>query len=116
MKNEKKEQPRTKKQNDALHKYFEIVAEILNDAGLDMRAVLKPEIDIPWTTMNVKEFLWRPVQILQLRKESTTQLTTKEIDEVFETLNRHLAKFGVHQPFPSLKAIADRMREEEELL
>lgn len=116
MKKEKKEQPRTKRQNDALHKYFELVAGVLNDAGLDMRQVLKPEVDIPWNTYNVKEFLWRPVQILQLGKESTTQLTTKEIDLVYDTLNRHLSKLGISEPFPSLKEIAEKSRKEEELL
>src|SRR3990167_7615419 len=97
--------PRTAQQNRALHLYFELIADTLNDAGLDMRAVLKPEVEIPWTARNVKEFLWRPVQKIQLGKDSTTDLTTKEIDVVFETVNRHLAKHGIHIPFPSIEEI-----------
>jgi len=99
---------RTKKQNRALHKYFSLVAGTLNDAGLDMRAVLKPEVDIPWTGKTIKEYLWRPIQEVQTTKKSTTELTTKEISEVWETLNRHLGqKLGVHEPFPSIDEIME---------
>ena len=74
------EKQRTLTQNRALHLYFQLVADTLNDAGLDMRVVLKPEIDIPWSKNTVKEFLWKRIQEIQLRKASTTELTTKEID------------------------------------
>lgn len=103
---QKPEQKRTDAQNRALHLYFTLIADTLNDAGLDMRKVLKPGVDIPWSTDTVKEYLWRPIQKLQLRKESTTQLITKEIDKVFDTLNRHLGeKFGIHEDFPSIETI-----------
>src|SRR3990167_11125492 len=82
---EKIYQPRTARQNRAMHLLYRFIATTLNDAGYDMRAVLKPEIDIPWNGKTVKEYLWRPIQKLQLKKESTTELTTKEIDEVFDT-------------------------------
>jgi len=105
---------RTLKQNAAIHLYFQKIAEVLNDAGLDMRKVLKPEVHIPWTKQTVKDFLWRPVQELMVRKESTTELERKEIDPIFDTVNRHLAKFGVKQPFPSVEALLDAQREEED--
>lgn len=70
-----------------------------------MRAVLKPQIDIPWTGDSVKEYLWRSIQKVQLQKESTKDLSTKDIDVVYETLNRHLGeKFGIHVEFPSNEA------------
>src|SRR3990167_6345758 len=106
--------PRTAQQNRALHLYFELIADTLNDAGLDMRAVLKPEVEIPWTARNVKEFLWRPVQKIQLGKDSTTDLTTKEIDVVFETVNRHLAKHGIHVPFRALRRLCFRFMAKKE--
>jgi hypothetical protein len=98
------EKQRTVQQNKALHLYFEIIAEKLNDAGLDMRAVLKPNIEIPWTKESVKDHLWRPVQELYLKKDSTTELTTDEITKVYEVLNRFLAeKHGISQEFPSIE-------------
>jgi hypothetical protein len=108
------EKQRTKKQNRALHLYFRLIAQRLNDAGLDMRVVLKPGIAIQWTPDMVKEYLWRKIQEIQLQKGSTTQLTTKDIDKIVVTLNSLLAeKFGIDQPFPSLEEIINRMRLEE---
>lgn len=93
---------RTPTQNNALHLYFEMLAEALNEAGLDMKKMMKA--DIPWNAYNVKNELWRPIQEAQLGKKSTTQLTTKDIDKVYETLNRLLGeKKGIHVPFPSIE-------------
>jgi len=105
MKQEKVSDKRTLKQNAALHVYFGLVAETLNLAGLDMRAVLKPEIQIPWSIMSVKEYMWRPIQKIQLQKNSTTELTKRDIDLVYDTMNRALAEHGVHEPFPSIEEI-----------
>lgn len=97
---------RTVQQNKALHLLFTHLATTLNEAGLDMRRTLKHDIDIPWTPNSVKEFLWRPVQNAQLNKDSTTELTTTEIDQVFDTINKHLGeRFGLHVPFPSIETL-----------
>jgi hypothetical protein len=100
-----KKKLRTSKQNRALHLLFGMIADALNDAGLDMRKVLKPEIEIPWTKDTIKNQLWRPIQKIQIGKESTTELTTKEIDQVFDTVNRFLSKHGISQNFPSIEEI-----------
>ena len=93
---------RTLKQNKSLHQYFRLLAEELNNAGYDMRRTLKPGVDIPWSSETVKEYLWKPIQNAQLMKQSTKDLTTKEIDLVYDTLNRHLGQTtGVTIEFPS---------------
>jgi hypothetical protein len=77
------------------------LAEVLNDAGLDMKKTLKPEIDIPWTEENVKNHMWRPIQEAMYEKESTTELSTVEISDVYLVLSRHLSeKFGIHVDWP----------------
>lgn len=92
----------TDQQRKALHLYFDMLAEALNNAGLDMRKTLKPGIDIPWTRENVKNHLWRPIQIVMTEKKSTTMLDRIEPSQIYEVLNRHLAeKFKVFVPFPS---------------
>ena len=97
---------RTLTQNAALHVLYTLLAESLNGAGLDMRKVLKPGIDIPWSPDTVKNYLWRPIQKAQLGKTSTTELSTVDIDKVFDTLNKHLGeKFGIHEDFPSMETI-----------
>jgi len=106
MNTDKEVKQRTDAQNRALHLLFTQLAEQLNDMGFDMRKTLKPEIDIPWNGKTIKEYLWRPIMKAQLGKESTTELTTKEIDEVFDTINRHLGeKFGVNISFPSIDSL-----------
>lgn len=100
---------RTSRQNRALHLLFDHLAKELSGAGLDMRKTLKEGVEIPWSGSTVKEYLWRPIQQAQLQKKSTTDLTTKEIDAVFETINRHLGeRFGLHVDFPSIESLISR--------
>lgn len=106
---EKETKQRTLQQNRALHKLFDMLAQTLNESGNDMRRTLKEGVDIPWSGDTVKEYLWRPIQKAQLQKESTTELTTRDIDAVFETLNRHLGeKLGVYTPFPSVEEVIQK--------
>jgi hypothetical protein len=84
-----------------MHLYFRLLAEKLNDAGLDMKRTLKPGVDIPWTAENVKNHLWRPIQEAVTGKESTTEITTVDPSHVYEVLNRHTAeKLGVSVEWP----------------
>jgi hypothetical protein len=99
---------RTKQQNKALHMYLEHLAQELNDAGLDMRTVLKPEVEIPWSKETAKLHLWHPIQKVLLPHTvdpegvpSTTFLEKREVDKVYEVINRHISKHGIHVPFPS---------------
>lgn len=103
-----KEKQRTILQNKALHKLFELMAKSLNDAGYDMRKTLKPEIEMPWNKETIKEYVWKPIMKAQLNKTSTTEMTTKEVNEVFETILRHFGdKFGLEVPFPSIEQLID---------
>lgn len=93
------EKKRTIQQNKALHLFFRLLADELNFSGLDMRKTLKPSIEIPWTDKSIKEYIWKPILEAMLLKKSTTEMTTKEIDKVWETINLHLGeKFGVEVP------------------
>lgn len=92
---------RSMSQNSALHLWFTQLAIALNDAGFDIRETLKQDFEIPWSATMVKELLWRPVQELYLKKISTTKLETKDIDIIFDIVNRGIGtKTGVHVPFP----------------
>jgi len=62
---------RTLTQNRALHKYCELLAEALNDAGYEMKAVLAVKVvDVPWSKELVKEALWKPIQAAMDKGES----------------------------------------------
>ena len=109
----KEEKIRSSQQNKALHKYYTLIAETLNDGGYDMKKVLKPSVDIPWSKNTVKEYLWRPLQEAYLLKHSTTKLNTKDIDKVIDILTRHLGeKLGIELPsFPSIESIINAQRD-----
>lgn len=89
-------------QNNALHKFYELLSNALNEGGYSVKKVLEKKMDLDWNEKLVKELLWRPAQEAITGKTSTTELDkVEEIDIVWGHLNRHLGeKFGVHVPFP----------------
>ena len=104
---------RTITQNKAMHLLFTHIAETLNEAGMDMRATLKPGILIDWDSRMVKEYLWRPIMKAKTGKESTTEMNTKDIDSIFEIINRALADKGLHVPFTSLEEVMFQQHENQ---
>ena len=100
---------RTVKQNASIHKYCQLLAHEFNEAGLDMKLVLKPEVDIEWNTESVKKYIWKPIQKALFGIESTTKLKRgeKQIEQIWEHINRHLsqrfAEWIKPIPFPSLE-------------
>lgn len=99
---DKKYPQRTREQNKALHLWFTMVADALNEAGYDLKTVLaKAPVDIPNSGYTVKENLWKPILKAQLGFDSTTEHDTKNVDAVYDTLNRFLGEnFKIHVPFP----------------
>lgn len=95
---------RTLSQNRALHLYFTLVATSLNAAGIEIKASL-PDMEIPWSPETVKILLWKTVQRILVQKEHTADLSTKEIDLVYDVVNRHLASLGIHEAFPSIETL-----------
>ena len=82
---------RTVQQNKALHKDCELIAEKLNDAGLEMNKILK--VDIPWTTITVKEYIIKPILWALFRKKSTTELDkVGEIEKLHGVVMRELGE------------------------
>ncbi len=93
---------RTSQQNRALHKYLAMLSDALNDAGLDIQHTLSKPLELPWNERLAKDLIWRQVQIAHTGKESTTELETKEVDEVYRIIDRHMAQtHGISVPFPN---------------
>ena len=57
VKFEAPESTRSGAQNSALHLWCEMVAVALNDAGLDMKKTMKPEVESSLTKASVKKYL-----------------------------------------------------------
>jgi len=94
---------RTHTQNNAIWKYCKMLADALNAAGYDMRAFpLKEGLTIPWGKSSVMETFWRRVQREVVGKDSTRDLTTKEVNVIYEALDAAISqRTGVHVEFPS---------------
>lgn len=95
---------RTDAQNKSLHLYLSMVAQELCNQGQTMQDVVKKisKVEIVPTTYNLKEIVWREIQKAHLGKESTTELTKLEVNEVYEIMSMWLSKhFGIDIPWPT---------------
>ena len=84
-------------QRKALWLFMGHLANELNDAGLDIRKVLKPSYNIPWTKDSVHDHLWIPIQKAMYGTDSVTQLKKHEqIDKIHKVITREIGeKFGL---------------------
>ena len=78
------EQQRTVKQNSSLHVGCRNLADEFKGAGLDMKKVLKPEVDTPWTEASVKEFMFNPISKVMFDGRTSSELDTKEIQAAWD--------------------------------
>ena len=97
---------RTIQQNKALYKWFELLAEALNDGGFSIQKTLRHDVEIPWTKEAIKILMWHRLQEAMFPPEkgkvSTTQLTTKQIDQIYDVMNKAIGeRTSIHIPFPS---------------
>jgi len=108
---------RTKKQNNALHKFCELLATHLNDNNLDQKVVLTGGVlkyiktllekalqyidvqllkEIPWTKESVKASLIKPLVKAMYGHDSTTKLEKSQVGDLHEVLMKHLGeKYGL---------------------
>ena len=92
---------RTAKQNSALWKYLTLLAEKMDDAGIDMKEAI--HVPIRPTKDNVKAEMFDKVMMALFPEvDSSTKLSTRQIQEVYENLDRFTGqRFGIHVDFPS---------------
>lgn len=95
---------RTSTQNRALHKLFADVAEALDREGHTVQDVTKAikKAEVRVTPEIVKEVIWKPLQEVMYGTKSTTELSTIQVDKVYEILNKWLGDNfnGINVPFP----------------
>jgi len=92
---------RTLTQNGCLHEYIADLAKALNDAGYDVKETITAPVD--FTPETVKKYMFHPImKALFPDKTSTKELSTVEISQVYENLNRLTSeKFGIGLLWPS---------------
>ena len=102
---------RTPSQNKSLHKYCQMVADDMNAAGYVADEVIS--LPIRLTGDLVKDCIFRRIMsALYKDKESTTELSTTEIQDVYLNMSRALGeKFGITTPWPSEESLSEEQRE-----
>lgn len=89
----------TTQQRKATHKYFEEVARELNNQGIDVK-VLVSNLRVDATPEMMKN-IYRAIGKEKFGITSTEELTTSQVTQCYEEMNRLLASVGVHISFPS---------------
>jgi len=117
MNEDKEYKQRSKRQNNAMHLLFSQAARQLNEHGIGKKIVielLSKYATVPWNTITVKEDIWRPIQKSLLHKDSSADLVTVEIDQVFDVMSLEvLTPLGIEQAFPSIEEVIAKQRELE---
>jgi hypothetical protein len=67
------------------------------------------DIETIWSAIMVKEIIWRPLQIQVCGKESTTKLTTDEINILADSIISHFSERGYSLEFPSMESFLNNM-------
>jgi hypothetical protein len=94
---------RTITQNASIHLYFKLLAYELNEHGLDVMKVMSHNVPIPWNENLVKELMWRKIQKAMTSKRSTAKLSTTQVSEIYDVINKHLINITdgeISVPFP----------------
>lgn len=90
---------RTLKQNRSLHQYFNELSKELNTQRIDVK-VLVENLRVDSTPEMMKN-IFRSIASEKYGIKSTTELTTKQVNECYDEFNRILATQGIHINFPS---------------
>ncbi len=93
------EKLRTRKQQNSLQLYCRELAGMLNEAGISQKVFFE-SLEADYTENTIKD-LFKSYARKKYGKDSTTKLTTKEMMDLYEEINRHTSKFGIHLPWPS---------------
>ena len=99
---------RTDQQRKSIEVYCREVAKALNDAGYEYRELIEilnsKGIETPFTQENIKDDYFKRIEYALFKKTSTTELTTGEVNEIFEVMTKSLAnnfEQAQYVPFPS---------------
>jgi type VI protein secretion system component VasF len=106
--------PKTRKQEKAYHKGFQEIANELIAHGIPLDVALK-DLDVRPTKESIKD-IFRKIAGAKYGIESTTELQSHQVDEVWEDMTKALSiNTGVHFAFPSWENSEDALASLDEL-
>ena len=93
---------RTTLQNRSIHLWFEQVEQAAAEEGLTFDQIVMESVELPVTKELMKE-LWKAVQYKLYGTDSTKEMTTDQVDKIFDVLNKHLGQVaGIYVPYPDI--------------
>lgn len=93
---------RTNKQNNTLAVLCRRLADGLNNAGFEIPHPFKPDLEIPYTEISVRELIYKPIIKAMFDADSSTTLTTEQFSEAMTTMVDAVCRnTGVNVPIPS---------------
>lgn len=97
-----KKKTRTLMQNRALHRFFTLISNTLNEQGQEFHytGIKGFELTTRYTPLIVKEFFWKPIQRTMYNIESTRELTTKMINDISDVIIKYFGEKGITLLFP----------------
>lgn len=91
-------------QNSSMHDYLSDLATILDDAGFDQKVILdkfQKGFSVPVTSSFMKD-IFRECGLMMFGKKSTADLTTVEIQKVYEAFGMRISQeTGYHSDWPA---------------
>jgi hypothetical protein len=113
----KAKEKRTSLQNRALHLFFKIMADQLNNLGLDCSIEIQNiTFSVPYTDMTFKNEIWRPIQKTMYGIESTKDINTKQINGILDVLTVSFGQSGIEITFPNKWDLMLKQMKEKGLL
>jgi len=107
---------RTTQQNRALHLYFTMIAEQLNELGLQYQytSIVGEIFELRYTTELVKEYVWRPLQVALFKIERTKKINTQQINEIIDVITLFFSERGVDLRFPNIDYLMEMYNDEKQ--
>jgi hypothetical protein len=100
---------RTATQNKAMHKGFQQIADCLVENGKSLNVIIE-NLEVRPTEHNIKD-VFRAIAKEKYGIVSTSELTTKQVDEVWEELVLSVGKVtGIFIEFPSYQNTHEYMQ------
>ena len=98
---------RTNQQNRAMHLYFTFISRELNNLGQTFvyTGISGKQFETPFTPELVKSFIIKPLIKTLFDYDSTTKLTTSDINRVIDILTNFFSQRGINIIFPNIENI-----------
>jgi hypothetical protein len=98
---------RTNQQNRALHLYYKLIANQLNDTGYQHHTGIG--IDVRFTETIIKEEYWRPIQFEMFKIKSTKDINTNQINDIIDAFSLYFGERGVYVEFPNWQSFMNKL-------